>query len=199
MKLIDVLFQIKKLDLLFFTTADAAASLGVTPLAASTLLKRLNEAKHLLHLRRGLWGFADHPNPLLLPQYLTAPFPSYISLQTALYHHGMLSQMSAMTFAVSLARTRLFETPLGSVSIHHLSPEFFFGFETLEDGVQMATPEKALIDILYLAPAKSGLFKSLPEIEIPKKFSRQKAKEIIRKIHSARRCKMVSMLLEKLL
>lgn len=199
MKLIDALSQIKNIGVSFFTTADAAVSLGIGPVAASTVLKRLAEAKHLLHLRRGLWTFLENPNLLLLSQYLTAPLPSYISLQTALYHHGMISQMSPTTFAVSLARTRFFETPRGSVSIHHISPEFFFGFETMDDGVQMATPEKALLDILYLSPARSGLFKSLPEVEIPKNFRIRLTKEMIGKIPSKKRQRMMTLLLEKLL
>lgn len=38
----------------------------------------------------------------------------------------------------------------------------------------MATPEKALIDFLYLSPARSNLFRVLPELELPRDFSAKK-------------------------
>ena len=37
--------------------------------------------------------------------------------------------MPAVTYAVTLARTRRFVTPLGTVSLHHVQPAFFFGYE----------------------------------------------------------------------
>lgn len=77
----------------------------------------------------------------------------------------MISQIPAITYAVSIGRTKRYETPLGVVSFHHVHPSFFFGFETIGKGmVKMATPEKALIDFLYLSPSKSRLFRALPEL-----------------------------------
>jgi len=49
-----------------------------------------------------------------LLEFLTAPFPAYVSLQSALYLHGMISQVPALTYAVTLARSRRLATPLGS-------------------------------------------------------------------------------------
>ena len=72
--------------------------------------------------------------------------------------------------AVTLARTRRIPTPLGTVSLHHMQPALFHGFEMLKDGAKVATPEKALFDLLYLAPARSRLFSSLPELEVPRSF-----------------------------
>lgn len=85
--------------------------------------------------------------PLALPEYLTNPFPSYVSLQSALYYHGMISQIPTIVFAVSISRTKKYETPLGVVSVHHVNPSFFFGFKSMGSRIaKMATPEKALID-----------------------------------------------------
>ncbi|MFO7695137.1 MAG: hypothetical protein R6V57_18790, partial [Vicinamibacterales bacterium] len=51
-------------------------------------------------------------------------------------------------------------------SVHHVAPSFFFGYEDIgQTGVLMASPEKALVDFLYLAPARSMLFRALPELE----------------------------------
>ncbi|HEX9622015.1 MAG TPA: hypothetical protein VF989_17835, partial [Polyangiaceae bacterium] len=47
------------------------------------------------------------------------------------------------------------------------APRFFAGFELMDgNGVKLATPEKALVDTLYLAPARSRLFCALPELEL---------------------------------
>lgn len=138
-------------------------------------------------------------NPLALPEYLTAPFPAYVSLQSALYLHGMISQVPSVTYAVSLARTRRFTTPLGTVSIHHVQPPFFFGFEDAGHGGRLATPEKALVDFLYLAPARSQLFRALPELEWPRRFSVRKARAIVGRIEAERRRTLVSRRLDALL
>src|SRR5207245_8518355 len=90
---------------------------------------------------------------------------------SALYHHGIISQIPAVIYVVSLARTRRYKTPLGTFSIHHVGPDFFFGYELDETGcVKIASPEKALADMFYFSPTKTRLFVTLPEIELPRRF-----------------------------
>jgi hypothetical protein len=95
----------------------------------------------------------------------------------------MILQIPAITYAVSLARTRCYDTPIGGFSIHHVQPEFFFGFQLDASGLaKIATPEKALVDIFYFAPAKTRLFTALPELELARGFSWKKAFAIAAKI-----------------
>ena len=63
----------------------------------------------------------------------------------------------------------------------------------------MATPEKAIVDVLYLRPARSHLFRSLPELEIPKNFSERKARSIVRKIQGSSRRTLVEIHLNEVL
>ena len=145
----------------------------------------------LVRLKQGLWALADDIEPVKIPEYLTAPFPSYISLQSALYYHGMISRIPECIYAVSLARTRTYKTSITTVSIHHVQAEFFFGYEVDEKtAVKMATPEKALLDICYLKPAKTRLFTVLPELDLPDTFNVRKARQMIARIKMPRR-KMV--------
>ncbi len=181
-----------------FETSDAAARLGLTNAHASTILARLAAAHHIVRLRRGVWAFADRVDPLALPEHLTSPLPSYVSLQSALYLHGLISQVPAITYAVSLARTRRFATPLGTVSIHHVTPSFFFGFDEAGRGGRLATAEKALVDLLYLRPARSKLFRALPELELPRRFRLSAARAIVGRIEFVRRRTAVSRALERL-
>jgi predicted transcriptional regulator of viral defense system len=170
-----------------FQSSDAAAALGVSPPHARVILLRLFRAGLLIHLKRGYWAIQGKIDPLILPEHLTAPFPSYISLQTALYYHGMISQIPEKTYAVSLSRTQELKTPIGVFSIHHIQPSFFFGYESKAMDIKIATPEKALLDFLYLSPARSHLFHSLPELELPKSFSNKEAREMISRLPAGRR------------
>jgi predicted transcriptional regulator of viral defense system len=193
MNLIETHARLLRMGSNVFRTADVAAFLAVSNSTASRLLARLATAGHLLRLRHGVWAVPGKLDPLALPGHLTAPFPSYVSLQSALYYQGVISQIPNVIYAVSVGRTRVFRTPLGTVSIHHLQPEFFFGFEITETaGVAMATLEKALLDYLYLRPARSNLFRALPELELPSKFNLKSARQIIQRIPSARRRTLVA-------
>jgi len=200
MTLIDALSSLTDMREPVFETGDAAVCLNLAIAHASTVLARLAAARHLVRLRRGVWAFPQRIDPLSLPGLLTAPLPSYVSLQSALYLHGLISQMPAVTYAVSLARARRFDTPLGVVSIHHVTPSFFFGFDqTGPKGALLASPEKALVDFLYLLPARSRLFRALPEIELPRGFDANLARAMTARIASTRRRAMVMGALELIL
>lgn len=200
MRLVDALASLAGMRAPTFDTGDAAVRLALTNAHASAVLARLAGSGNLVRLRRGLWAFPERVDPLTLPGRLTAPLPSYVSLQSALYFHGMISQVPSVTYAASLARARRFETPLGAVSIHHVTAGFFFGFEAAgRQGALIASPEKALVDFLYLGPARSSLFRALPEVEIPRRFSARLARSMVARIASPRRRAMVAGSLTRIL
>ena len=199
MRLIDAYAALKKLELPAFSTNDGAAALGVSRAHASKIMARLGAAGQLVRLTRGLWGFPERIDPFRLPQILTAPLPGYLSLQTALYRHGMIEQIPERIYAVSLARSRVFTTPLGVASIHHVAAGFFTGFETEgKGGLCVATPEKALVDLAYFGPARSRLFAALPELELPRRFNVTAARRFLALIAGARRRTFAARRLETL-
>jgi predicted transcriptional regulator of viral defense system len=169
MRLIDVHARLLKTGQPLLQTSDAAAFLRINVAHASKLLGRLATAGLLAKLGRGKWGFKDRIDPFALPEYLTAPFPSYVSLQSALFHHGLISQIPSVLYAVSLARTKTYRTPAGTVSVHHLDPSFFFGYRSGPKAAgKIATPE----------------------------FKAKSARDFIRRIRSVRRRSRVSRLFE---
>jgi predicted transcriptional regulator of viral defense system len=99
--------------------------------------------------------------------------PSYISLETALYFHeliastpsSILSESSScekIVQAITKHKTVVYHNDRGIYSYRKIKPEFYFGFETIEiDGkpIQMANPEKALIDFLYFNANLNSLSK----------------------------------------
>ncbi|MCU0276437.1 MAG: type IV toxin-antitoxin system AbiEi family antitoxin domain-containing protein [Acidobacteria bacterium] len=187
MRLIDAYARLKELGSPVIRTSDLMALLRVDKVHASTLLARLEKTGQIARIKRGLWVFPGKIDPLALAEHLTHPFPAYISLQSALFYHGMISQVPETVYAVSLARTRIYRTPQGIFSIHHMSPDFFFGFTSLPSGCKMATPEKTLLDFFYLSPAKSNLFRSLPEVDLPASFRMQTARRMIGRAGRSRR------------
>ena len=172
---IEALGRLRSFGKTIVTTSDVALYLGQTGTAASWTLARLAKARLVRPLRHGLWSLDYDVDPLLLPDYLTAPLPAYVSFQSALSLHGMISQIPHVIYVASLAPTHRIQTTVGVYSIHRLAPSFFGGFETSEKGVRPARPEKALLDTLYLGPSKSRLFARLPEIELPRSFSETSA------------------------
>jgi predicted transcriptional regulator of viral defense system len=179
---VEALGRLLRLGRTVITTGDAALHLRITRSAATRALGRLAAAGLVLPVRHGLWSLDPRIDPLLLPEHLTAPYPSYVSLLSALSLHGMISQVPRVVFVASLAPTRRLATRVGVFSVHRLGPRFFGGFETTAKGVRLATPEKALLDTLYLAPARSRLFAGLPEVELPRGFSAREARRWVARI-----------------
>jgi len=195
----DAIARLQGLGVAAVTTADASAVLGLAVDAASHTLQRLALSGLLTRIRKGIWALGREPDRRVLLEYITAPFPAYLSLQTALYQHGLVEQVPEVVYAVSLARGGRVRTPVGTYSIHHVQPEFFGGFEVAASGAKLATAEKALIDLLYLSPARSWLFAALPEVELPRTFRRSVARSWARKVPSARVRAMVESKLEAVL
>lgn len=178
-------------ELLVFRTVDAATMLAMNMDACTKMLSRLAAQHLLIRVCRGLWAWPE-TDPNLLPEMISAPHPSYVSFQSALYSHGMISQIPRVIYAATLARARQVRTPLGTISFHHLPQELFGGFDAHgPHGVKMASPEKALVDTLYLAPTRSRLFARLPELELPKGFDPKKARAWTDHIPSERRRQQV--------
>lgn len=182
------------------TTADAAAALRLPIDAASQTLRRLRRAGLVWTVRKGLWSLEEPREPLVFAEYVTAPYPSYASLQTALYLHGMIEQIPAVTYLVSLGRRHVVRTSVATFSVHRVAPAFFGGFEVVAgSGVKLATPEKALLDVLYLSGTRGRLFAALPEIELPRRFPSPAAREWIARIPSRRLRTTVQQGLDRLL
>jgi predicted transcriptional regulator of viral defense system len=166
----EALQSIQRLGVPSFETRDISALLRVSPANASILLSRLASRGFVRRLTRGRWVIGSQSNQGSLAEQVAAPSPAYVSLQTALFRHGLIEQIPEVIYAVTLGRARRVKTPSGSVSFHQMRPILFGGYEVAVDGTKTATAEKALFDLLYLSPTRSRIFSSLPEIEVPRSF-----------------------------
>jgi predicted transcriptional regulator of viral defense system len=178
--------KLRGLKVPVIATADAAAALSQSTSAAAKVLARLEGAGLVTAIRHGKWWVDGAVDPYLLPQYLTAPLDSYVSLHSALQLRGLIEQLPNVLYAASLARTSRVTTSVGVFSIHHIAPEVFGGYEQTASGVKLATAEKALFDFAYLSAGRSRRFTSLPELTLPPRFRRATLKQWIAKIPSER-------------
>lgn len=75
--------------------------------------------------------------------------PSYISMESALFHHGVITQVPFITTCVTTRLTRTMQTPLGEIIYQHIKPSLYFGYE--KSGASfLAEAEKAALDFIYL-------------------------------------------------
>jgi len=183
----DAFARLRRLGIPVIETADAAAALQQSTYAASKTLSRLALSELVTPIRHGTWWIDSKVDPYRLAEYLTAPLPNYLSLQTALHLRGMIEQIPETLYLVSIARTQDIVTKVGLFSVHHVAAELFGGFEQSDEGVRLATPEKALFDLAYLSGGRSRLFAGLPEMELPRGFRWSELKNWVERILSERR------------
>jgi predicted transcriptional regulator of viral defense system len=188
MNQIDVLQRLRAFATPVVETRDVAALLQASTSSATTILRRLAQKAMITHLSRGRWLVHENIDRLALPELISAPYPAYVSLQSALFHHGLIEQIPSVIYAVTPARPRRVRTPVGTISFHRMPPELFKGFDLLPGSdAKIATPEKALFDLFYLAPGRSRLFSQQPELAIPRRFQWERLKEYTSLVKSSGR------------
>jgi len=107
---------------------------------------------------RNKWYVFNDMNPENYDYYLIANriySPSYISLELALNHNGVIPEAVMQITSVTSRRTKTFETDFGNYSYKSFKKSLFFGYEVIEYdeiGVKVASLEKAVLDYLYLNP-----------------------------------------------
>lgn len=128
---------------------------GMKPHALRVALKRLNEKKLI---RRVCRGHYLNPFSTVTLEEVSAYIyePSYVSLESALSRHGILSQIPQVLTCVTTNLPRVFKTFLGTIEYRQVKKGYFFGF-IKEAGFYLAEPEKALLDLLYLDKSKRTL------------------------------------------
>jgi len=136
----------------------------VNPANVRRQLSRWTRAGQLYQLRRGLYALAPpfqrvKPHPFLVANHMVRG--SYVSLQSALAHYGLIPEGVPVVTSVCAARPARWDTPLGSFEFRHVKIDLLRGYHLAELGggqcAFVATPEKALLDLIYLQPGGDTL------------------------------------------
>jgi predicted transcriptional regulator of viral defense system len=134
----------------------------VDPANIRLQLSRWVNKKKIYQLRRRVYAVAPpyqkiRPHPFLIANHLFRA--SYVSLQTAMAYHGLIPEVVNVTVSVTTGRPERLTTPLGIFESRHIKPALLFGYQMLDLGGQqalVATPEKALLDLIYLQPGSAS-------------------------------------------
>lgn len=129
----------------------------VNPLDVRKQLSRWTASGKIYQLRRGLYSLAppyqkNLPHPFLVANRLQAG--SYVSLQSALSHYGMIPELVPVTTSVTTTYPVTYHTPFGEYDFRRIQNTWFRGYRLVDLGSNqqafVAAPEKALLDLVYL-------------------------------------------------
>lgn len=133
--------------------------------------------KKLMPIKRGLYVVS----PTLTGGLISLPLvantlygPSYVSLEFALSRYGLIPEVVHQITSVTIRRGKNYDTSLGRFSYQTLSTKVYpLGMRSIKNDTGhfylMASPEKALCDMLMLTPNLSvhsvGSLKTLFELD----------------------------------
>jgi predicted transcriptional regulator of viral defense system len=112
----------------------------------------------LLRLRQGYYTFPEYKSKPDFTLFFANRIyrPSYISLHTALAFFGIIPEAVVQITSVTSLKTASFQNDFGEYEYKSVREELMFGYDIkpIDNGqsLQLARPEKALLDLLYLYP-----------------------------------------------
>lgn len=149
MKPHDLLQQLQLIPKDYFSVQDIRKLYAGDDATLAVTLTRLTNKGFLTRLFRGY--YALHPERVDFESLACViKKPSYISFESALYHHGCIDQIPESITLATSGKSQTLSMKNKTLEYSHLSPDLYFGYEIL-DGCEMASPEKALLDQLYFA------------------------------------------------
>ncbi len=117
----------------------------------------------VLRIKKGLYCFGEvfSKQPICREYVANLIYgPSYVSMDYALSHHGLIPERVETVTSVTTGRSRSFDTPLGLFSYRMLRESRYSIGVMLEPSGNahclLATPEKALIDKVWADKRMSG-------------------------------------------
>jgi predicted transcriptional regulator of viral defense system len=133
---------------------------GEDPAIIRRQLLRWVRAGRLDQLRRGVYAVAAPyrtrvPHPFVVAGLLRPA--SYVSLQSALAHHGLIPEHVPTVTSVTTGRPETLDTSLGRFVFRHVSKRLFRGYDLVRFGgaetAFVASAEKAVLDTVHLSKA----------------------------------------------
>jgi predicted transcriptional regulator of viral defense system len=189
-KVLDILWKVILPRSPVFTTVEAAKAASASADQVSRDLGKLADRGLIVRVIPGVWAATTDPR---FSPYAVVPAlirvaahggKGYVSLLSALNLHGMIEQIPQSVQIVVSRRVRpIRRTAVGTYRFYVMSPELVDGSVQHDAGTfDIATPEKALFDVLYLSARKGARFSHLPELTLPGTFSVRKLEGWVQKI-----------------
>jgi predicted transcriptional regulator of viral defense system len=151
-------------DLSLFYPDESRANLA-------KLVYRWRKKGWIRSLKRGLYELC-YPDEIAIPDVYIANRlygPSYVSLETALSHYGILPEVSMAVTSITTKATRRFKNVHGFFVYRSVKPEAYSGYlieRHRNFEVLFADPEKALVDYLYFRRRDFGSTLAIAELRM---------------------------------
>ena len=144
-------------------------------------LNRLVESNLIEREARGWYGNPfNPPDPEEVAMVLR--YPSYLSMEYALSKQGILSQRVYTLTSITTKLPYTYERDKATYEYHQVKRSFFYGFED-EDGVRIAVPEKALLDLIYIRRREMSVenLRSLVDDMYLEELDKERFEKLLRK------------------
>lgn len=149
-------------SILRFAKTAYVESQNLKPLLAAytnpdDLISRLVKSGELIRLKNGFFLIAEKIEEAPVPYEQIANLlygPSYLSFEWALSFYGMIPEGVYVVSSASASKSKVFNTPVGVFEYIHLNHHrYSMGIDQKETSAGrflIATPEKALADLIHL-------------------------------------------------
>ena len=159
---LDKLLRIVGKEPVFHSSLLRAGS--IDPVDLGRQLSRWVKSGKLIQVRRSLYALPERyrkTTPHLFHVANRLKRGSYVSLQSALEYYGLIPEYVPTVVSVTTGRPKTLSTPFGTFIFRHVKKDLFFGYQIVDfkddQLVSIASPEKALLDLLYLTPGSDNI------------------------------------------
>lgn len=180
----DVINKLKAKQVALLDLNDLQRLLGVEDRnTAQKLAQRLVQSKTFERIKRGeyLFRYSDkNISDFQLANFLLEP--SYVSLESALVYYELIDQFTYQITSITTRKTRTLTAREKTFAYSSIIPEMYWGY-TNENEFLIATPEKALVDFIYLSGKTD---RPLPKSIHIDKLNKKRLQNYLDRLDSAR-------------
>ena len=168
-------------------------------------LSSWTQKEYIGTLKKSMHYFIDE-TPNIKPEEIAFFIynPSYISMECALSHYGLIPEAIFSITSVTSLTNRHFKNKFGNFFYRHLSPSLFFGYNsvgTKYGKYLLAEPEKAMLDYFYLNSGRIEDETDIEELRINtevfnKIINKKKLNEYLKVFHIKKLDKIINLLIK---
>lgn len=182
-----LLQKINNIPKAWFSFADIRKITGLDDKSLAVSLSRMVKKGELSRIAGGI--YTTGVSKIDWEQFAVEKYPpSYISFESALARHNILSQQPVSLIMATTNRSKKVKLLENMVIYRHIQPKLFWGY-LKEDNILIAEPEKAFLDLAYLS--LNGYAKFDPEEMNLDFLDKKKIKTYLKKFNSPRLNKLI--------
>ena len=175
--------DLKAIDKFSFSYRDIAKALRISEASARVSANRYTKSGYLIRLKRNFYMLREKWDNLERRELLSVAniiqVPSYVSLMSALDYYEVTTQVQRNFIeSVGTKRTKNAEIRETVFRYTKIDKRLYFGFAR-KDGLFIADPEKAFLDMIYLTSLKRYTF-DMSSLNL-KRFDKDKVRSMARK------------------